>query len=80
MTSGTNFKLFPELLLLFLQLLLLLPHHLCSLAYEFQTWKAAVQDNTITADRTDPQPNHSLTFVDLLCGGGGGKACESTSS
>lgn len=51
----TNFKLFPELLLLFLRLLRLLGHHLCILADEFQTWMAAEQNNTVIHGQTcDP--------------------------
>lgn len=42
----TNFKLFPELLLLLLHLLLLLWVHLRSLAHEFKTREAAAQNKT----------------------------------
>lgn len=63
--SETNFKLFPELLLLFLHLFLLLRHHLCSLAYEFQTWKAAAQNYTII-HRLNLRPTQSQTRVRLL--------------
>lgn len=61
--SETNFKLFPELLLLFLRLLLLLRHHLCSLADEFQTWKAAAQNNTIIHNPTCDQHRGELLLT-----------------
>lgn len=46
--SETHFKLFPELLLLFLHLLLLLLVHLCTLVRELESRKAAAQTNKTT--------------------------------